>query len=154
MRSQKGRQAPGDGGRALVVKTQAVNERSVLSKTKNPRLWIARLGFGGDCAEFGKPESQGGPDQGNCRIFVIAGRQADGIGEAEAPQVLGEPWMAECRRWFPLRRLEQFQGIDGQMVGVFRVESEKQRAQKGIDHAPLYPSFIDARFLCLSSSRV
>ena len=79
-----GRQPFGQGGRAAVVETHAVDERLVRHVPEHPRQGIARLGVGGHASELAESEPERFPHGHGHALLVHAGGESDRIGEAQA----------------------------------------------------------------------
>ena len=98
------------GGLPAIVKTEAVNQRTLLRQTKYARAWIAGLGQGRERAYFGKAETDA-MDTGNGRAILIkTGGHAERIGEIEPHNMLRQNRFILRRRAETAQHIETAQG--------------------------------------------
>ncbi len=113
------RQAFGEDLKPLVVEAHAVDHRLVLRQAKQARARIAVLRQGRDSARLDKAEAGGQHGVGHLGVLVEAGGQAHAAAQMHAGQ--GDRQQRIIRR--PVAGPKAgLQRLDGQAMGVFRIE--------------------------------
>ena len=85
-----------------------------------------------DGTDFNMTETQGGKTRQGDAILVISRRQPDGVGKVKSEHVHGMfRGFVNCLKDLPgwRKNARQPDQLQGQMVGSFRVEFEKKRAE-------------------------
>src|SRR2546428_5792398 len=119
---------------AIIVKPQPIDTRLVFFQAKNAWLGVTFLRFSGDRTQLNEAEPQGRPRQWYLGILIVACGQADWVREAQTPQLLAQARIVCERRGRQSRRLQQLERVKGEVMSVFGVEREEERAQAGVEH--------------------
>ncbi len=124
-------QPPQHGFGAIIVEAHAVDHGLVALEPEQPRPRIADLRLRCHGADLDKAETE--PEQRirRLRALIEAGRHADRIGEIQPERPHRQFRIVRPR---PYRR-QQFQALDRQTMGVFRIEPAQQRQREGIEGA-------------------
>ncbi len=126
-------QAAGHEIRPLPGEAHAVDHGLVLDQPEEPRLRVARLRARGDRADFDMAKAQAGQPAPAQAVFVVAGRQPDRVGKAQAKGLHragsgGRKQRAQHRR-DRRQGARQAQQAQGERVRLLGVEAEEQRAK-------------------------
>jgi len=138
-------QLPGDRIRPFVIESEAIDQRRLLRESKNARLRISGLRFGGHSADLNETKTERGQrGQGNA-VLIETGGQSDRISKGQAENCF----------WFRQRfkKLQCAQGqidlgsaaqdCDREMMRRFRIYRKKKRPNEslvGIHHFGRQPS--------------
>ena len=77
----------------IVIKTETIDQRSLLGQSKDARLRISRLRFRGHGADLDKTETKRRPGRKRDAVFVQAGSKSDWIPKVQAEKRF------RSRRW-------------------------------------------------------
>jgi nucleotide-binding universal stress UspA family protein len=137
---------------AIVVETHAIDDRLPLGNPEHPRPRTSRLRPRGDGTDFDEAEAQRRQRIDVLAILVEPGGQANGIGKAESHHRHGIRWHRIRQQAARAGCPQQVDARHADAVCDFRIEREKEVAEKRIEHerdstASQHPALRGARRL-------
>src|SRR5207244_7122905 len=123
-----------DSIRAVVVETETVDQRSLLWKTENARLWVSPLRFGGHGPNLDETKAQGSPCGEGDTVFIQSSCKPNGIRKFYAEDSLwfrhGLKNLQRTQRKIDMRG--DAQKRDCKMMRCLWIERKKQRPDESL----------------------